>query len=561
MFESFINFSAINIFSCFQVFNPEQEEALVAYAIKCCKHYFGLSIIELKQLAYEFAQKVNVKYPPSWDRLAMAGKQWYYGFMMRHNNLCLRTPEQTSIHRVKGFSRENVGHFFTNLEAVLADYPFGPSAIWNMDESGFSTVPTRMGKTISLQGMKRVGQIVSAERGSMITLAFAVSAAGNCLPPFYLFPRKKMSPLYLEHASKESVGYANESGWMTAQDFIKFLQHYIKYTRCSKSAPTLLLLDNHGSHLSVEAIDLAVENGITMLSFPPHCSHRLQPLDVSVFGPVKGVYNKLHNSWMRENAGRALEILHIPMLVKTALLKGATAENIVSGFKATGISPFNPHIFSDTDFISLGEDDVRQEAAAIEAQYSEENQRRIIYQPIQVSAHESVSLEQPISTGSLQDSKYSSLISSIGPLQIVKPRKKSNRGPKPKKTTILTSPENLINLKQQQQKRETARVKKELAVERKKSAVKNKVAVATRKEANQRKKTAKNAAALSNRKKNASSDQDGRKICLVCLKKLPSKRTAGNVVKCLSCEHFIHTDCVANPTEFTLCPNCNSYFD
>ena len=78
----------------------------------------------------------------------------------------------------------------------------------------------------------------------------------------------------------------------------------------------------------METIDLAVENGVTMLLFPPHCSHRLQPLNVSVYEPVKRSYNKLHNAWIRENAGKALDIAHIPMLMAT-LLRGATPENIV----------------------------------------------------------------------------------------------------------------------------------------------------------------------------------------------------------------------------------------
>lgn len=258
------------------------------YAISCCQHYYGLSIIELKQLALQFAKKLNIKYPQSWDKDQMAGWQWYYGFMLRHKNLSLRTPEQTSLNRVKAFCRENVDLFFRNLDAVKANYPFSPSSIWNMDETGFSTVPSKMGKIISIKGLKRVGQITSAERGSMITLAFAVNASGNSLPPFYIFPQKKMSPMYLTHAANETVGYANGSGWMVQPDFVKWMNHFIRYSHSSKVNPTLLLLDNHSSHMSVEAIDLALENGVHMLTFPPHCSHKLQPLDVSVFVPVKG---------------------------------------------------------------------------------------------------------------------------------------------------------------------------------------------------------------------------------------------------------------------------------
>ena len=137
--------------------------------VKCAQHYYGLSITELKELAYQFALKIDAEYPRSWDEYKMAGKQWYYGFMLRHKKLSLRMPEKTSLNRSKAFCRENVDHFFRNLDSVLAVQPFTASSIWNMDETGFSTVPTRMGKIVSPKGMKRVGQITSAERGSMIT--------------------------------------------------------------------------------------------------------------------------------------------------------------------------------------------------------------------------------------------------------------------------------------------------------------------------------------------------------------------------------------------------------
>lgn len=92
---------------------------------------------------------------------------------------------------------------------------------------------------------------------------------GNTIPPFYSFPRKNLSTTFREHVTRETVTIANESGWMTKKEFVCWMRHFIQYSGTSKSKPTLLLLDNHGSHLSIEAIDLALENGVTMLTFPP----------------------------------------------------------------------------------------------------------------------------------------------------------------------------------------------------------------------------------------------------------------------------------------------------
>ena len=144
---------------------------------------------------------------------------------------------------MKAFCRENVEHFFSNLDAVWEKYPFAPSQIYNMDETGSSTVPTAMGKIVTLKGMKRVRQIVSAERGSLVILAFCVNAAGTQMPLFYLFPRQRIDPAYLTQASQKTVAFANGSRWMQSTNFLQFTHHFIKYSNSSTDRPTLLLLD------------------------------------------------------------------------------------------------------------------------------------------------------------------------------------------------------------------------------------------------------------------------------------------------------------------------------
>lgn len=272
--------------------------------LKCGSHYYGLSINELRQLAYQFAVKLAVDFPDNWFGDQMAGKDWYRAFFRRHPKLTLRTPEQTSLNRVKAFCKANVEKFFGQLGALLDEHHFPAARIFNMDESGFSTVPTKIGKVISLKGLKRVGKLEAAERGTMITMALTVNASGNSLPPFFLFPKKKMQSCFLDNVSDGSVGFANDSGWMAQPEFVRYMNHFIGFANPTPANPVLLLLDNHDSHLSIEALDLAVENGVNILSFPPHCSHRLQPLDVSVFGPVKAYYKSQCAAWQKNNANK-----------------------------------------------------------------------------------------------------------------------------------------------------------------------------------------------------------------------------------------------------------------
>ncbi len=112
-----------------------------------------------------------------------------------------------------------------------------------------------------------------------------------------------------------------------------------------------MILDNHESHLSIDALDYAKDNGIVMLTIPPHCSHKVQPLDCTVFGPFKRYYSTAIKSWMVDNPGKPMTIYNIPLMVAQAFPKAMTIDNITAGFRTTGIFPFNPNIHKATDFV------------------------------------------------------------------------------------------------------------------------------------------------------------------------------------------------------------------
>ncbi len=101
----------------------------------------------------------------------------------------------------------------------------------------------------------------------------------NSIPPFVVFLRKRFYSHFIHEGPLASAGAANGSGWMQADEFLQFLQHFANHTKPSLESKVLLLQDNHVSHLSVQAMDLCRERGIILLTFPPQCTHKLCPLD------------------------------------------------------------------------------------------------------------------------------------------------------------------------------------------------------------------------------------------------------------------------------------------
>jgi hypothetical protein len=74
---------------------------------------------------------------------------------------------------------------------------------------------------------------------------------------------------------------------------------------------------------------------------PAHTSHILQPLDVSCFGPLKKVYGSQIEIKMRLSVNHITKEEFLPTFL-TAHRQVMTTENITSGFRATGLMPFDP---------------------------------------------------------------------------------------------------------------------------------------------------------------------------------------------------------------------------
>ena len=104
--------------------------------------------------------------------------------------------------------------------------------------------------------------------------------------------------------------------------------------------------------LKMFLMELIVTYGLVMLSLPSHCSHKLQPLDRSVFGPFKRNLACGQDGWMRSNPGKTMAIYDIPGIVKESWLKSATPVNIVHGFSASSVFPFNRSVLCEDEFAS-----------------------------------------------------------------------------------------------------------------------------------------------------------------------------------------------------------------
>ena len=140
--------------------------------MKAADIYFGLSPLEIRRLALDYAQSLNLNIPASWVENGLAGYDWFKGFMKRHSSfISIRTPEATSLARISGFNKPKVNDFFDNLQSLMDRYHFTPGQIYNADETGITTVQ-KPNRVVARKGVKQVGRVTSFERGTLVTLVW-----------------------------------------------------------------------------------------------------------------------------------------------------------------------------------------------------------------------------------------------------------------------------------------------------------------------------------------------------------------------------------------------------
>lgn len=369
----------------------------------------------------------------------------------------------------------------------------------------------------------------------MITLALAINAAGDLAPPFYLFPVKNMQSAFLDHASPGADGLANGSGWMKGPDFVVYLKHFVKYSHATKQTPKVLLLDNHVSHLFIDGIIYAIENGVTLLTFPPHCSHRMQPLDNGVFAAVKRSYGLQCGAWMKSHGGNPLGIRHLPEIIETSLDYGTLRGTIKSAFRTTGVWPYNPEIFNESHFVP--DVSAHEEVSTSEHPTTSEHHTTSVVEPTRRSRS---------TTGSLSD-----ILDFIGPVHMETPPPKSKRGPKPGRSRILCAPE--------------VAKKKRGRPAGKKAA--DSVPVASVSAPKKRGRPPAETGAATPKKRGRPSVQKPKEVsissdedvdfCTICMENMPRTLTRFNSVACDGCGREVHLKCANMRAGYYTCQLCD----
>ncbi|KAI1507013.1 Jerky protein [Pyrenophora tritici-repentis] len=113
----------------------------------------------------------------------------------------------------------------------------------------------------------------------------------------------------------------------------------------ARSSYRLLILDGHGSHVTMDFISYCDQNKILLAIYPPHSTHTLQPLDVVMFAPLAAAYKAELASFLNISQGlSSITKRDFYRLFNAAWTSSFTETLVIKAFAATGLHPFKPDV-------------------------------------------------------------------------------------------------------------------------------------------------------------------------------------------------------------------------
>ncbi|KAL8323782.1 hypothetical protein RB597_008897 [Gaeumannomyces tritici] len=219
---------------------PEQEKRLANWILLQASLGLPPTHAEVRFFAQEILRHRGDSRP--------LGKHWIRGFLNRYPEIRSGRGRRIESARVKGATTATIRQWWERLQ-IPEVAGIKPENTYNADEGGLQEGKTGNGLVL---GLAEARLLQRKEPGTRTWTSFieCISATGVFLPA----------------------------------------------TRPDPPQPRLLILDGHGSHITKEFMYLCLRNDVYILYLPPHTSHVLQPLDLSVFSPLKHAYRKITGS-------------------------------------------------------------------------------------------------------------------------------------------------------------------------------------------------------------------------------------------------------------------------
>lgn len=288
-----------------QALTPAAESALVDHIRLSAYSGYPLTPAQIREYANAVSRRIGQTGPVD------VGRNWLQGFLLRHPSIrpyWSRCPDNV---RLTGTTEEDVRQWFHRLGEIMREYSVASTDVFNMDETGFM-----FGLGASERVVVSTGDLASrfsaqpGTRGSASVIE-CIGSGGQVLPPLIITKGKhrtvgeqrRMNGIPASWHLSES-----DSGCINSELAVEWVENILDpHTRPSTPSHwRLLIIDDHQSHTSKPFCDALWSHRIIPFVLPPHTTHVMQPLEVSIFSRLTSAYRRLVSS-AAESVGATID--------------------------------------------------------------------------------------------------------------------------------------------------------------------------------------------------------------------------------------------------------------
>ena len=170
------------------VLSQHEEGELFNVITKMAEVGFPLTRSDIRKLAFEYAQKNNLKCFS--DSKKSAGYYWFDNFMTRFPQLRVKKAENLSAARAMSVNEVRVKQQFEEYSSLLRKLGVedSPGHLWNIDETRMQNIHDAK-RVVGLAG-EHVYNITAMEKGETSTYLAGINAVGKVVPPLIIHKGK-----------------------------------------------------------------------------------------------------------------------------------------------------------------------------------------------------------------------------------------------------------------------------------------------------------------------------------------------------------------------------------
>lgn len=321
----------------------ETEESVIATQLKQWKEQgMKYTRLDVVKMASEYAVQLGKR--PKGRPLTV---KWFRSFLTRHPECYIRKSRRPKQDKTEKQPALN------HLDSILSSSKIknSPHCIFSLLEislpvvkNGELIIPQINGNN-GVNGTKN--HFESLFQGKVpSSILFCGSAAGQAIPPFFIFAGQTMDKTWVTGVTPGTGGMACLSGHLDSDVLVSFLkEHFFCQAPGRTDEPIVLLIDaSVGRYLNQSIVDLAASFKVMFVTAVTTQNPHLHPMAVGCCSNFQQEFCfELQKPFYSDELA-SISPASVCEFLCRLYHRHMSAENLHATFKKTGIFPFNPNV-------------------------------------------------------------------------------------------------------------------------------------------------------------------------------------------------------------------------